>query len=279
MPTSCDGVERQPEDPRVQTTQGRQSRLQSEEKKPAAVRKRLIPQIGQILHEGGPGEKRGEKMRFEERAVGRGEKHPLQGFAVPRKNHHRIDGRPDGTPPVVEESRVSRRFFACRTPHPAGRPDAFRPVEDPERKTPRPPPAGDEVGAERLAHGRFSCSVEFGYRHEGKSDSGLFNPVRSNQGGTVQRNKLSKADFSAKPRAFENRPLRPKPAPREKIPFGKKKKEKRKREKGPRASPSLPKERRRRALRTDERSERFSRNRNGSRRRPVKSAPPEGGAS
>ena len=112
MPTSCDRVERESEDPRVQTTQGRQSRLQSEEKKPAAVRKRYVPQIGQILHEGGPGKKRGKKMRFKERAVGRGEKHPLQRLAVPREDRHRIDGRPDGTPPVVKESGVSRRVFA-----------------------------------------------------------------------------------------------------------------------------------------------------------------------
>ena len=160
MPSSRDGIQRQPEDPSVQPPEGRKCRLESEEKKPALLGKRLVPKVGEVLDEGGPGEKRGEKMRFKERPIGRSEKDALQRLPAPRQDRHRIDGRPDGAAFVVEQIRSLRDAVDCRSCRPA---DGFR---EPERKTPGRAPTGDEVRAERLAHGRFSCGVEFGYRHE-----------------------------------------------------------------------------------------------------------------
>lgn len=170
MPTSCDGVKRQPEDPRVETAKRRQSGFESEEKETASPCKSLVPKVGKIFDEGRPGKERREKMRLKERPIGRGEQNALQGFAVSRKNRDRIDGRPDGAAPFVKKSRVPGRFFATPNHRPAAPFNIFRPVETAGRKTSRPPPTGDEVGAERLAHGRFSCGVEFQYRHERESE-------------------------------------------------------------------------------------------------------------
>ena len=271
MPTSRDGIERQPEDPGVETPHGRESGLESEEKETAPLCKRLVPKVGKVFYEGGPGEKRRQKMRFKERPVGRGEQDPLQGLAVSREDRDRIDGRPDGAAQIVQEPCVPGRSIARRTPRPARRSDALLPVERTERETPRSPLSGVEVRAERLAHGRFSSGVEFRCGHESMKESG----VPTVPCGMKSRGKSMRRTFESgllcETSAFENRSprtrierLRPNAAEvslhfpsSEKFPVGKEKKEptqERKRKKAPRASPSLPKERRRRARRTDERT-------------------------
>ena len=184
MPTSRDGIEREPEDPGVEPAKRRQGRLEPEKKEAAPARKRFVAKVGEVFDEGGPGEKRRKKMRFKERPVGRGEKHPLQRFSVPCHNRDGVDGRPDGTAFVVRRPRVLRKSFDVRAV------DA-----DEARETVGHSPTGDEVGAERPANGRFSCGVEFGYRHEQKLESGPLRPGFQKK-SPRRRGGLSRAGFT-----------------------------------------------------------------------------------
>ena len=211
-------------------------------------------------------------MHFKERPVGRGEQDPLQGLAVSREDRDRIDGRPDGAAQIVQEPCVPGRSIARRTPRPARRSDALLPVERTERETPRSPPSGDEVRAERLAHGRFSSGVEFRCGHKSMKESG----VPTDPCGMKSRGKSMRRTFESgllcETSAFENRSrrtrierLRPNAAEvflhfpsSEKFPVGKEKKEptqERKRRRGP-PPPSRRREEGEPGGRTNERRER-----------------------